>query len=138
MFFSPIDAAIWTALGVVATLICALVAQRLGVLQINLMRQAHTLNIVKATPRIGCSVVVDERQVLPQAYRPHLFIVVKLYNEGDLPAEKISGQWKFLPPDIAKNRVFDMQRDFLGKCEDYTQTYKIDDSSNHSRDRIAF
>jgi hypothetical protein len=138
MLVSPVSAATWAGLGVAATLVCAFVAQRLGFLQVTLMRQAHTLNVAKAAPRIGCEVTVGLVQILPQIFDPHLVVNIKIYNEGELPAESINGQWKLLPPDPDRKRVLPIQRDFLGQCENYTQTYQVNESSEWNRQGVIF
>jgi hypothetical protein len=130
-------AVLWAGLGVAATLICALVAERIGWVQIKIAREAHQLNVTKAAVKIGFALDVDERQLFPQGYNPHIHLTAKIYNEGELAAKNIDGQWKLIVPN-GKDYVFPIQRDFIGNSEPYLHVYKIDESCNWPRDSIRF
>jgi hypothetical protein len=94
------------------------------------MQRSHDLNVSKATPRIGFHCTVAETRILPQGYNPHLFITVEIYNEGELAVQSVKGKWQYLPPNVAQKIVRSIDRDFLGKCEKYTDTYLIEQSAN--------
>jgi hypothetical protein len=125
-------------LGIIATLLSAFIAERNGFLQISFMRKAHELNVARALPRIGCQVFIEAINTLGPGYNPHIFIRVKLYNEGELAVQNIAGQWNFYTPDPSTKRVFPIQRDFLGKCQDDLYSYMIQESANWRREGIAF
>jgi len=110
----------------------------MGRLHLGVMNAAHDLAMLKAAVRLGCSVKVEERQILSAGYNPHLAIVIKLSNEGELAAEGLNGQWKILHPDPAQKRVFLLQKDFLGGCEVYSNEYLFQQSCNWRREGIAF
>jgi hypothetical protein len=84
----------WMGLGVAATLLGAYVADKMGWIQIRLMQEAHALQIKKATPRIG-----SRADLVPfhPANRPDVTgytIDTNIYNDGDLVARQLEGQWK--------------------------------------------
>jgi hypothetical protein len=81
-------------MGIVATL----VAYKVGFRQARLMQEAHDLSVTRAETRIGCAVEVEDKQVVLPAgmYNPHIHLTAKIYNEGELPAEDINGEWKLL------------------------------------------
>jgi hypothetical protein len=124
-----LSAVSWAALGVAGTLVSALVAERVGWVQISIMREAHALNVSKATPQIGCTIGVGFQQISPAGFNPHAFITVEIYNEGELAARDLQGEWILRAPTFGK-ALFPIQRDFLGKCEKHTHTYKINESGN--------
>jgi hypothetical protein len=132
----PIDAATWAGLGVVATLIAALIAHRAGWLQIGIMRQSHALDVAKSIPCINCFVGIAEWNSDAKTWYPYLILTVKIQNEGILPAHCLKGQWKLLTNDLEENRVFPIQRDIIGHCEGYTKSYKIEDSCNWARESV--
>jgi hypothetical protein len=138
LMFSLVDAATWAGLGVAATLLTALVAERSGFLQISLMRQAHSLNVAKAVPKIGCSVIATEKPDLGPGYNPHIYLTLELYNEGELAVEKVNGLWKYLPAYLGEKFVREIHWDFLGKCERRTDTRRIDESANWHRQGVSF
>lgn len=138
MQFKAVDAATWAGLGVAATLLCAFIARRFGWLQISLMREAHALNVSKAVPRIGCQVTPSEQRDLGPGYNPHIYLTVEIYNEGELPVQSINGYWILLTGHLAKQQLRNISRDFLGKCEKYTDRYRIEESANWRREGIRF
>jgi hypothetical protein len=119
----------WAALGVAATLVSAYVARRMGWLEITIMREAHALNVSKATPRIGCDCRILKKQILGSGYNPHLVIVVELYNEGDLAVHDVEGEWTAVGPGNMRTSCH-IQRDFLGKCDSFRSEYQITESPN--------
>ena len=133
-----IDGIAGALIGSIITVLCALAAKSVGYLQIDFMRKAHELNVVKTTPRIGCDVSAESRQILNDAFRPHIFVTLKIYNEGELAVEKVTGQWKLLPHDVAAKRVFEIARDFLGHCDQYAQTHQINESVNWPDHALTF
>jgi hypothetical protein len=129
-------AVLWAGLGVAATLICAWIAERNGFLHLDLARQAHSLNVAKAVPRVGCKIRVDERNELGPGYRPHIWITVALYNEGELPVQNVKGDWKLLIGQLPLKTILPIQRDFLGKCQEDLYVHRIQDSPNWRREGI--
>src|ERR1700678_651725 len=89
----PVQDGTWFALGVVATLLGALIAHKVGILQITIARKAHELNVTKAVPKIGTSVQLEERNATNHPVTL-LHIVTRIYNEGDLPASNLKGEWQ--------------------------------------------
>jgi hypothetical protein len=133
-----LDTVIGAGLGAVATLGCAWIARRVGLVQISIMRQAHSLNVAKAVPQIGCEIIAKKQQDLPTEYNPHIYITVKIYNEGELPVQNLDGQWTLLASKLSENYISKIQRDFLGKCENLSYTHKIQASADWIRAAINF
>jgi hypothetical protein len=115
------------------TLGAALLARQQGWVQISLMRDAHALNVSKATPRVGCDVRILQKHILGPGFNPHLLIVVELYNEGQLPVHDVRGEWVVLGPSAMMRTACPFQRDFLGKCDKFRSEYTITESSNWSK-----
>lgn len=135
---SPIDAATWSGVGVAATLVCGYIAHKMGRLQFGVMEKSYGLAALLAEARVGCDVRVEERNTLGAIYPSHLFVTVDLYNEGQLPASALKGDWKLLPHHLFKNSVFPLQREFLGNCEHYTKTEFLNESAGVGWKDIAF
>lgn len=133
---SPIDAATWTGVGVAATLVAAFVAHQVGFLQISIMRDAHALNVAKAIPKVGCSLTVEEKYELGETFQPFLYLRMKIYNEGDLAAQSLNGQWKLFTPESRDGISLPLHRDFLGRCENYIESHRLADSPNWRREGL--
>jgi len=84
----------WAALGVGATLLCGYIADKIGWIQINILREAHTLNVRKATPRINSRVEVQPFHPIHRPDVTRYAIRTKIYNDGDLVARNLEGEWK--------------------------------------------
>jgi hypothetical protein len=108
----------WVALGVAATLVCAWVAQRIGWLQISFMKKEHALNIIKAAPKVGTSVWFKEREHPGQPGKL-LFICTSIYNEGDLAASNLKGNWKLSCSDKRFDVAIPISRDHLGNSRPF-------------------
>jgi hypothetical protein len=67
---------------------------------------------------------------LGRGYNPHLYLNLKIYNEGELAAQTLHGQWKIFHPDVRAGLSLPLDRDFLGGCENYTETHRIAESPN--------
>ena len=123
----------------IAALLCALVAQWVGYFQISLMRKSHDVSLAKALPRIGCEVVSRTEQVLPAAFGPHTRIIVKIYNEGDARRpRKLQVNGSTCPTMLLRNVSSKFAGILLGNCENYTDSYLIEDSANSHGQGIAF
>ncbi|MGA8013331.1 MAG: hypothetical protein WB949_12960 [Candidatus Acidiferrales bacterium] len=103
----------WVALGVAATLLGILLAHRFGLIQISLMKREHALNISKAAQKIGTSVCFEQRQH-PTHPVKNLYIVTDIYNQGDLAASKLEGNWKLSCSENSLNRTLSISVDHLG------------------------
>jgi hypothetical protein len=137
MFDSLVNAATWAGIGAIAVLLSGLAAERMGYLHLDLARQAHRLNITKAIPRIGCSVIVEEKRLVGSEYPPHFFVHLKIYNEGELPAQSVNGQWKLSTNDPKETSVYPIQRDFLGRCQEDPYSHRFDLSPQWFREGIV-
>jgi hypothetical protein len=114
----------WFALGALATFVTALVAHRVGFIQITIMRQAHQLNIAKAMPKIGTSLTIDKRQEHSAAFGPSYYLIATIYNEGDLPAQQLKGHCKlFSPINEIKQQDIPIDRELVGR----TSPYKLEE-----------
>ena len=115
-----LDETSWVALGVAATMVVAFIAHKLGWIQISIMKKAHELNRNLATPKIGTTVTIEART--PNSSRLDIvrfFLVTTIYNEGQLAAEKIQGNWNLSGSDSGQNRMIPIARDYLGQGSPY-------------------
>ena len=104
----------WVAMGVVATLVCAFVAHRIGRIQISWMRRSHEISAKLAACKIGTSVQLERRA--PNIGRPDIhrwFMVTTIYNEGDCAAQKLHGDWNLSCSEKFQNRKIPIRVDFL-------------------------
>lgn len=84
----------WAALGVAATLLAGYIAHSVGWIQVGLMREAHSLNTKRATPKINSRVSVSPFHPANRPDVTRYTIHTKIYNDGDLVARHLEGQWK--------------------------------------------
>jgi hypothetical protein len=89
----------WIGLGVAATLFCGFIAHKVGLIQITLMREAHTLNVKKATPKLNSRVSIAPFHPETRPDMTRYAIHTKIYNDGDLVARKLEGEWKLTASD---------------------------------------
>jgi hypothetical protein len=112
-------AAFWALIGSLTTAAVALlgmyIAQRTGFLHLSIATKAHSLNVLKAAPKVGSSIRIEERQVNPPAFPPFYYLITQIYNEGDLAAQQLKGHWKLLCSNhTVLERNVPIMRDFLG------------------------
>jgi len=110
----------------------------MGYLELGFMHKAHELNVTKALSRVGCDVRCELRPILGPNFSPHIEIVVNIYNEGELAAQNLTGQWEFAPNYPGEKRVSQIRRDFLGRCEKYLDSYLIPESGGWGRQGAPF
>jgi hypothetical protein len=88
----------WTglgvAIGIAVSLLGVYVANRVGLLQVGTMRDAHNLNVRKATPRINSRVDVRPFHPSNRTDVTRYAIHTKIYNDGDLVARYLEGEWQ--------------------------------------------
>jgi hypothetical protein len=72
----------WTIVGIIVSLLGIYFAQRIGFIQITLMREANRLNSRRAAPKVGTAVTIDERYDNGQAFPPFIYLTTTIYNEG--------------------------------------------------------
>jgi hypothetical protein len=101
--------------GIVATLLAVFVAWKIGLIQISWMRQEHQLNVLRASPKIGTSLRIEERNINGPAYAPWYYLITSIYNEGELAASNLNGQWKLTSPNRSViEGELPISREFLG------------------------
>jgi hypothetical protein len=105
----------WAGLGVAATLLGILFAHRMGWIQINIMRQEHTLNLAKTTPKVSTLVRLEERKHSTHPVST-LVIITSIYNEGDLAASNLKGDWSLSCSESGFNRSIPISLDHLGNA----------------------
>ena len=107
----------WSVLGVLATLGAMYLASRVGWVQIRWMREAHTLNKLKATPKIGTYIRIAERFDNGANFPPSYYVITYIHNEGELPARKLKGYWNLFSPDQSvKAFKTPIEREFLASA----------------------
>lgn len=83
-----------TALVVAATLACAYIAHRAGWVQIGIIRDAHVRDLKKATPKVNSRVLLVMFHPTNRPDVTRYAVYTKIYNDGDLVARKLEGEWK--------------------------------------------
>jgi hypothetical protein len=115
-----LDDTFWFAMGVVATLISAFVAERVGRLQISFMRKAHDLNVKLAECQIGTDCTMALKAFIPSRQDVRRFIISTIiYNAGDLAARDLKGTWSLSCSQSAYNRSRPIRADFVSKASPY-------------------
>ena len=84
----------WAGLGVAATLLSGFIAHRIGWIQIGINRQSLALHVKKATPRINSRMVLKKFHPAGRPDVTRYAIHTKIYNDGDLVARALEGEWK--------------------------------------------
>jgi hypothetical protein len=92
----------------------AWVAHTNGWIQIRIMALEHGLNVAKSIPKIGTTVRIEKREISSHSVWV-LDIVTRIYNEGDLAASKINGDWKLTCSENVFNHTELIRLDHLGK-----------------------
>lgn len=105
--------ATWFALGVAATLLAAYVAHKIGRLQIKFMRHAHELNVQLATCQIGSKCRIESRAVNNRPFSRY-WLLISLYNTGQLAATKLKGNCTVVCSDSVHDRQIPVTVDSLG------------------------
>jgi hypothetical protein len=104
---------------------CAWVAHTYGWIQIRIAAQELELNTTKATPKIGTTVRIEKRQIPSQSNLCIIYIVTHIYNEGDLAASKIDGDWKLSCSKNVLNRTVRIRLDHLGKSNPHDMEHQF-------------
>lgn len=109
---------IGTLLGILIGLAGVYVAHHFGWIQVSIMRREQSLNLAKTTPKIGTSIRLKE-QKHPTHPVSTLVIVTSIYNEGDLAASNLTGDWNLSCSESGFNRSIPISLDHLGNTRPY-------------------
>ena len=101
-------------IGVLVTLFGIYIGQRTGLLEISIAKKALDLSLTKAAPKVGSMITVEERYDNGRDFPAFLYLITTIYNEGELPAGQLDGDWKLTSSYGVPNRVIPIRRDFLG------------------------
>ena len=124
----------WTIVGIVVSLLGIYFAQKIGFIQIKLMREANKLNLLRATPKVGTGITVDEQYDNGKAFPPFIYLTTTIYNEGELPINQLSGYWKLLFPQGLQDLAIPITRDVLGSSAPYELArFKISESGQSTQ-----
>jgi hypothetical protein len=104
---------IGTFLGILVAVAGIYATQRLGWIQVSILRGEQSLNLAKATPKIGTLVRLEDRKN-PVHPVSTLVIVTSVYNEGDLAASNLKGNWNLSCSESVFNRSIPISFDHLG------------------------
>lgn len=80
---------------VIVGAISAVVGFALGYWQGKIAKQTLDLSINKATPRLGSRVILSGPEIVKDIFLRYTMHTT-LYNDGDLVASKVKGQWKLV------------------------------------------
>ncbi|MGH9682184.1 MAG: hypothetical protein ACRD4S_01020 [Candidatus Acidiferrales bacterium] len=105
-------------------------------LQLRTERKAHALDVAKATPQLGTEIRIDKRQENPSTYPAFYYIVVSIYNAGQLAASDLKGNCRiYSTAGSIKNREIPIHREFLDNSTPYQlESYRLDDSAGTTID----
>jgi hypothetical protein len=110
-----VNDATWFALGVVATLLSALIAHKNGRITIDWQRRAHQLNVKLASPAIGSRCTLETTIIVPASLNiPEFVLKITLDNAGNLPATKLKGNCAITCSQSAYNQTIPITLDTLG------------------------
>jgi hypothetical protein len=107
--------AVGTLLGGLITLLGVYVAYRIGWIQVTIMRREQALNLARTLPKIGTSVCFEDRKN-PNHPVSTLVIITSIYNEGELAASQLTGNWNLSCSKIGFNRSIPISVDHLGQA----------------------
>lgn len=109
------NAAAWTIvgafIGIAVETVGLVLAQRMGQIQITIARREHVLNVTKAMPKVGTSVTLKDQM---HGAVGVLVVVTRIYNEGDLAASHLKGNWNLTCSESGFNRSQTISVDHLG------------------------
>ncbi len=120
------------------TLFGIYIAQQLGIIQISYQRRAHELNLTKSAPKIGSSIEIDQRYDNGRNYPASLYLITTIYNEGELPASQLNGNWKLTSSYGVPNRIIPIQWDFLGSTPYKFEAPRIGESGTAAHNQFVF
>jgi len=113
-------------IGAVVALFGIYIAQSNGLLLYWVAKEEHDLNLRKAAPALDSSVRITERQINPVGYDPFYYIVITIYNHGDLAATQLNGHWRmYSPRQMIQEYNVPIRRDALGALPNEFEPYRI-------------
>jgi hypothetical protein len=81
----------------------------------------------KPYPRIGCSLMVEEKAKHSPGLKPHLRLFAIVDNEGEVAVRSLKGYWKVVTPDNQKCPPIPIQREVLAPQDKYLESYLLSD-----------
>lgn len=100
---------------IVVSIISLAVGYFLGYWQGKTAQKSYDLSLSKAIPKVGTSVKIDKRQENPGGFPPFCYLVLTIYNDGELPAKQVKGHCRIYSPAKSVEEVdIPFHRDFLG------------------------
>jgi hypothetical protein len=110
---------------VLTSLVSAWLAYRIGFRKGRIDQRTLDLSINKARPRVGSR--VELRTYSPQGY-PHVrrnAIFTKIYNDGDLVARNVEGEWKLTAPEGLHSGTKTIREDSLSTALPWETQYDM-------------
>ncbi len=126
----------YAALAVLVALGTLLVYRR----QLLAMLASNRLATVKAEPKIGVGIAVDERYDNGRSYPPFIYLTTTIQNEGELAIRRLKGHWKLFSAHGVQERIIPINRDVLGSSPFQFQAQRINESgaSDQASQNIRF
>lgn len=99
----------------------------IGYRQGKIAQAALDLSLAKAVPKVGTTAEIGKRQENPSNFPPFYYVIVTLYNEGELPAQQLDGECRiYSVPKGVKERIIPIKREFLGVTPYQLESYRIE------------
>jgi hypothetical protein len=92
------------------TIVTVLLASR----KLKLDRDVFDASQRNSEPKLGTDVGLQEKKENGEQYPPWIYLVTTLYNDGAIPAESISGEWRLLPANNLKGMTVPLFKDSVG------------------------
>lgn len=113
-------------ISVVVAVIFGTLGWRIGYTQGKIAQKALDLEFTKAIPKIGTTARIESRQENPPAYPAFYYLVVTIYNEGDLAARQLKGECRvYSATKSVKDREIPIDREFLGRGQYELERYRL-------------
>ena len=114
MWNALIDGLIGATVGSIATVAAAMWAKQAGMLQLEVIRNSHELDIARAVPKIGTEVRIEESYPNGPQYSPTYTLTTSIYNAGEHSASQVEGEWKLTcPNNSVQQGTMPIRREFL-------------------------
>jgi len=103
-------------IGVIAIIAAVLV----GYCQWKTTQKSLVVTVKKAIPKVGTRVRIDERQKNPSGFPAFYYLILTIYNDGELPAKQLKGHCKLhSSTKSVQERDIPFQLDSLGPSSPY-------------------
>ncbi|HEY0786414.1 MAG TPA: hypothetical protein VGD62_11120 [Acidobacteriaceae bacterium] len=133
------DALLYLLVGAMIPCLAALVANRLGWIQISLPDGPETPRVARAsTARLTCAIVAEERLDAALLFKSPVRLFATIANDSAVAARALRGQWKVITPDNPRNRPMPIRREVLGPGDEFLDSCLVNESEDWETNGIRF